>query len=286
MQIGRQVLMSDPNSSENACYALVLPLLHLHGRGDDWEQAELLLALFSPAMLDVLSRFALLQVERPEAAMAVAQYMAEATDKEFSPVQWALDAAEACVADHRPDLAERLLRTTVSRTEDRDSAAKLRLKIAEGYAQCGDHETAAQICERIVVDLPDTSLYGRIKAMRLGYLAREDKIEQVIAETGVALQEPGCKSHLPQILYLRWWALRKANRLEEALEIARVLVERCPTNPCVAPVLLARATDALARQEYDACRELLTRLTEDFPETESARRAADILSRLKGSVVE
>lgn len=281
--IGRHVVVADPDSSENICYALVLPLLHLHGRDGDWEQMEPLLTLFSPTILDMLSKFALLQIERPQAAMAVAQYRARMIDREFSPAQWAADAAEACVASHRPDLAGQLLCMVAASTGDRDSAARLRLRIAESYARCGDYNVAAQICERILVDLPDTSLYGSIKVMRLGHLAREDKAEQVVVETRSALQDSRCGPHLAQVLYLRWWALRKMNRLEEAAQTAQRVLEQYPDNPCVAPVLLERATDALARQEYDRCRELLIKLTGDFPGSESAKRAQDILSRLTGS---
>ncbi len=286
MEIGRRVVMADPNSSENICHALVLPLLHLYGRDDDWEQVEPLLALFSPEMLNVLSTFALLQIGRCQAATAVAKYRAKAMNKEFSPAQWASDAADACVADHRPDLAEQLLRMITATIADRDSVAQLQLRAAESYAQCGDYDVAAQICERLLVDLPDTSLYGRIKAMRLGYLAREDKVGQVIVETGSALQDPRCESHLAQVLYLRWWALRKTDRLEEAVQTAQRVLEQYPNNPCAAPVLLERAIDALAHQEYGRCRGLLVRLAGDFPNSESAKRARDILARLEGSANE
>jgi tetratricopeptide (TPR) repeat protein len=286
VKIGRQIVVTDPNSSENVCHALVLPLLYLHGRDDDWEQAEPLLALFSPAMLDVLSKFTLLQIERPQAAMAVAQYRAGVMGKEFSPIQWGLEAADACAANHRPDLAEQLLGMIIARIGDQDQAAQLQLKIIESYAQCRDYDMASQACEHILVGLSDVSLCGRIKVMRLGYLARENKVEQVIAETELAPQDPAYKPHLAQVLYLRWWALGKANRPEEAVQIAGQLMEQYANDPYVAPILLERATDALARQEYERCRELLTRLTTDFPDTESAKRAGDILSRLKGSLVE
>jgi tetratricopeptide (TPR) repeat protein len=285
MEVGRQVVMTDPNCSENVCHALVLPLLHLHGRDDDWEQMEPLLALFSPEMLDVLSRFVLLQIERCQAATAVAAYRARAMNKRFSPARWALDAADACVADRRPDLAEQLLRMVAATAGDRDSVAQLQLRAAESYARCGDQDTAAQICERILADLPDISFYGRIKAMRLGYLAREDRVEQVIVETRSALQDPRCESYVAQVLYLRWWALRKTDRLEEAAQIAQRLLEQYPDSPCAAPVLLERATDALAHQEYDRCRELLTRLARDFAGSESAARARDILARLEAGAV-
>ncbi len=286
LEVGRQITVADPNSSENTCYAVVLPLLYLYGRDHTWGQVEPLLALFSPANLDTLSRFCLLQAERPQAAMALAQDKAKATGREFSPVVWALDAADVCITNHRPDLSEKLLCMVVADMRDRDTIAELRLKAANGYARCGDYGVAAQTCERIIADSPDTSLYGRTKATYLGYLAGQDKADQVIDETESVQQDPKCRSYLAQMLYLRWWALQKVKRQEEAAQIAQQLMEQHGGNPCVAPILLERATDALARQEYDRCRELLTRLIQNFPRTESAKRAEDILSRLKSSGIE
>jgi tetratricopeptide (TPR) repeat protein len=282
--IGHQVIIANPESSELACHAMVLPLLYLHGRDDAWDQVESLLALLRPEVLDSLAKFILLQVERAEASMAVSRYRAMALGEEFSPVSWACDAADACVTNHRPDLADKLLRDVAAEMKDRDETTRLHLRIAEGYAQCGDYAVASQVCEETLADLPNASLYGRTVAIHLGYLAKDGDAEQVVARTASTLEDPRCKPHLAQILYLRWWALCKTNRSQEAVQIAQRLLEQYPRNPCVAPVLLERATDALAHQEYHQCRELLTRLTNDFANTESARRARDILARLKTSV--
>lgn len=285
-QISRRVILADPSSSENVCYAVVLPLLVLHGRDDTWDRMEPFLSLFSPAVLDTLSRFALLQAERPQAAMAIARFRSTLAGGEFSPVLWASDAAEACVTVRRPDLAEALLCTVAADISSRDIVTTLRSKAAEGYARCGDYGAAARICERLLAELPDTSVYGRIVATYLGYLAREGGAEQVVAESESIVQDPRCEAYLTQILYLRWWALRRLDRQDEAVEIAQQLTAQSSSNPCVAPVLLERAIDALAHQEYRRCRELLTRLTESFPGTNSARRAQEVLARLKDSEVE
>jgi tetratricopeptide (TPR) repeat protein len=286
MKVGRQIVVADPNSSENACYAIVLPLLYLCGRDNAWDQRESFLALFSPNQLDVLWRFSLLQAERPQASARIARYQAKMTGKDFSLAAWALDAADACVANHRPDLARKSLHMAIDDTKDQSKIAELQLKIAEGYAQCGDYAAAARTCRQIADDLPDAPFYGRTMATYFGYLAREAKADQIATETEPALWDVRCKHYLPQILYLRWWALCKVNRQDEAVRVAQRLMEQYPSNPCVAPVLLERATDALARQQYDQCRELLTKLTKDFPGTESAKRAQGILARFKGSGIQ
>ena len=282
MNVARQVIVADPNSVESVCYAVVLPLLYLHGRDGTWDQVESVLAVFSPRQLDLLSKFSLLRAERPQASAQIARFEAKTAGQAFAIQGWAIAAADMCVAHHRPGLAEHSLCVAIDEVTNHNAIAELRFKIADGYARCGDYSMAAQLCDRILADLPGTSLYGRIMVTLLGYLARDGGAEQVIARAESALQEPRCRPYLAQILYLRWWGLRKVNRLTEATEIAQQLMEQHGSNPCVAPVLLERATDALAHQEYDRCRELLTRLTEDFPGADSARLARDILSRLAG----
>ena len=284
MKIARQVIVGDPNSPQNASCAVVLPLLYLNGKDNAWDEMKPLLALFSSNQLDILSKFSLLEAERPQAAMAISQRAAQAEGREFSMRTWALAAADTCVANHRPDLAEKALYTAMGGVKDKGEVAELRVKMAEGYAQCSDYATAAQKCRQITTDFPDTPLFGKIMAIYFGYLAREGKAEQVAAETESALQDARCKPYLAQILYLRWWALCKNNRQEEAARLAQQLIDQYANNSCVAPVMLERATDALARQDYEKCRELLARLTKDFPGTESAKRAQDILVRMEASV--
>ncbi len=286
LKIARQALVADPKSVENACYAAVLPLLYLHGRDHAWAQMGPFLALFSADQLGVLWRFALLQTERLAAAAEIARYQRNATGTEFSLALWASEAASACVANHRPDLARQSLQMAIDGAKDREQVALLRLKAAEGYARCGDYATATQMCRQIAEDLPDASSYGRVRALYFAYLAREAKVEPIITETESALQDARCKPYLPQILYLRWWALYKTNRLDEAVPIAQRLIEQYPGHACVAPVLLERATEALAHQQYDKCRELLAKLAKDFPGTESAARAEEIQVRLRASLPE
>ncbi len=283
MKIGRQIIVADPNSSENVCYAIVLPLLYLSGQDSTWDKAESLLALFSPHQLDMMWRFTLLQAERPQASTQIARCQAKMAGEQFSLMVRASAAADVCVANHRPDLAEKLLHMAIDDTKNRSKVVELRLKIAESYAQCGDYAVAAQMYKQIADGMSEASSYGRTMAMYFGYLARDAKADQIVTETEPALTDVRCKPYLPQILYLRWWALCKTNQHDEAARIAQRLIEQYPRNPCVAPVLLERATDALARQQYDTCRALLTQLTRDLPGTQSAKRAEDMLTRLRSN---
>ncbi len=65
-----------------------------------------------------------------------------------------------------------------------------------------------------------------------------------------------------------------------AKEMGEELIKNFPDNSCIAPVLLALATDELKGRNYDRCNELLQRVIKDFPQTHSAEQAKKIMERL------
>ena len=112
------------------------------------------------------------------------------------------------------------------------------------------------------------------------YLAKQFKAEAILQEIDPILETPQCQSYMPQLMYLKWWALRKTNQPILANKIGEELIEDYRNNQCIAPVLLASATDALSNQHYDHCQKLLQQLTRNFPQTNSADQARKILSSL------
>jgi hypothetical protein len=200
--------------------------------------------------------------------------------KSFSLVDWALAVSTKCFENHRPDLAEKLLTTTIDALGDKEKVVELRLKIAECYGKCGDNVAAAKRCKQIVEDFPDSLLYGKVMSSYFAYLARQLKAEEILAEIDSVLESPSCQRYLSQLIYLKWWALRKTNQQILAKKIGEQLIEDHERNPHIAPVLLAHATDALSNQQYEKCRQLLVQLTKNFPKTNSAKQAKKILVRL------
>ena len=206
MKIGRQVAVADPNSSQSVSYAIVLPLLYSNGRDSVWNEMGTLLALFSPSQLGVLSKFSLIEAERPKAALTISQQASKATGESFSSRAWAFAAADTCVANHRPDLAEKALYVVMGDIKDKGEVAEFRTRAADGYAKCNDYIAAAEKCRQVLSDLPESPSYGKSMATYLGYLARGDDAEQVAKETASTVSDARCKPYLAQILYLRWWA--------------------------------------------------------------------------------
>ncbi len=275
-----QLIITNPESSDLSYYSFILPLLYLCEEDPGWDKPESLFALVGSGNLDVMSDFCLLRVDRPKVALAIAKYKAKSQGKSFPLVDWTLAASTKCVENHRPDLSEKLLTGAIDSLDDKDKVVELRLKAAEGYGKCGDNATAAKKCRQIAKDFPDSLLYGKVMSSYFTYLAKQSKPRQILAEIDSALQSRQCQRYLPQLMYLKWWALRKTNQQILAKKIGEQLIEDHGSSPCIAPVLLAHGTDALSNQQYEKCRKLLVQLTRNFPQTNSAKQARKILVRL------
>lgn len=275
-----QVKITSPGSSGLSYYGFVLPLLYRPEEAPGWNTPEFFLDMLNSDSLDAMSDFCLLRVGRPKTAAAIAKYKAKSEGRKFSPVDWSLIASSKCVKNHRPDIAERLLQTAIENVSDVDNIVQLRLKIAKNYSTCGDNANAAEKSKQIAADFPESPLYGKVISSYFAYLARQSKAQEILTEIDRVLEKPQSQKYLPQLMYLKWWALRKTNQRIPANKVGEQLIEDYGNNPFVAPVLLAQATDALSNQHYDQCRKLLVQLTQNFPQTSSANQARKILRRL------
>jgi TolA-binding protein len=59
------------------------------------------------------------------------------------------------------------------------------------------------------------------------------------------------------------------------------LLKDYPDDSIITPVILSRATDMIARQNYNQAYILLNELIEDFPDTKSTTQAKKIMEKLK-----
>lgn len=261
-------------------YSFILPLLYLCDKEPCNYEPDSIFALIGSGNLDLMSDFCLLRVDRPKVAFAIARYKAESQGKNFPMVDWTLTAKTTCIENHRPDLAERLLTVTIEALDDKEKIVELRLKAAEGYDKCGDHVTATKKCRQIAKDYPDSPLYGKVMYSYFAYLAKQSQTRQILAEIDASLQSRQCKRYLPQLMFFKWWALRKTNQQSLAKKIGEQLIEDHESSPYIAPILLTLGIDALSNQQYEKCRKLLVQLTRNFPQTNSAKRAQEILVHL------
>lgn len=277
-----KVAIAYPESSDLLDYSFVLPLLYATEGDTLWHDPHFLSKAIPMELehFDALTNFCLFRVERPATAIAVAKYNAKSTAESFSIVDWSLTASNKCVENHRPDLAEKLLRAAIDDISDKNRIVELRLKIAENFSKFDDYATATKEYRQITKDFPGSPLYGKVMFLYFAYLAKQYKTQEILAEIDLALDLRQCQKFLPQLLYLKWWALRNTNQHALANQIGEQLIKDYRENQCIAPVLLAHATDALSSQQYDRCQKLLVELTKSFPETNSAKQAQKILNSL------
>jgi hypothetical protein len=262
-------------------YALVLSLLYLGDNDERWASFDVLFGSADAAGLDAMAEFCLLRADRPETAKTIAKYKARSKAKDFSLVDWSVEASSKCVEQGRADLAERLLGGAIRSICDESKIIELRLRMASGYSRCHDHARAAQVCVETAKEYQDSVFYGRLMHDYFSYLARQSQTEQILMSIDSELAKPRCRSYLVELLYLKWWSLRKTGRHREAGAIGERLIEQYSENRCIAPILLARATDALSHQQYDRCRELLEELVTKFPNTKSGRQGQEISAKLR-----
>jgi hypothetical protein len=280
-KVTAQVRICGHGSSSLWHYGLMLSLLCLPERDQRWESFESLLSLADAADMDAMAEFCLLRVERPETAKAIAKYKARSRGKDFSLVDWSVESSSKCVERGRADLAQRLLSAAIGSLSNETKIAELRLRIAAGYSRCYDYAKAAQVCDQTAKQFPDNVLYGRLMCDYFSYLARQSQAERILQSIDSELAKPGCGPYQAELLYLKWWSLRKTGQSREAGAIGRRLIEQFSESRCIAPVLLARATEALSNQQYDTCRELLSRLITKFPHTTSAQKGQEISAKLR-----
>lgn len=89
---------------------------------------------------------------------------------------------------------------------------------------------------------------GKVIQHRFLYLAKQSKFHEVLADIDSVLVAPACEAHLPELMYIKWWALRQTDQKNVADGIGKQLVTSYGDRPLIAPVLLVQATDFLAEQ--------------------------------------
>jgi len=269
-----------PNNLELHEYGIVIPALAHYSISEDIT-SQIIRYIGDTNSGIYLGDFCLRRLGCPGLALKIAKHVFEAEQTEsLVVIDWATKASQHCAEDSRADLAEKLLRTVIGNLKDKDKIVELRLKIAESFSKCGDNTGATKECTQIVSDFPNSSLYGKVMRDYFTYLAKQSKAERIIQEIDSALEMPQCQKYLPQLMYLKWRALRKTNRQTLANQIGEQLIKYYGDNPCITPVLLAHAIEALSNMHYDRCQELLQRLMRNFPHTDSAKQAQEILDRL------
>jgi hypothetical protein len=281
---GQGLAVAEPDFKAAYDYVLVLPLLHAS------EQKPVNIDVLprwmqTPEQLALLSDSCLLHFGFPFHAMALAERAAQIQDKPFSEVEFYKPAARRCGAAKAHIAAECLHKALDSVAHnDPNATADLKFEVVQLWLDSRNYSLAAGEARNIFETHPNHGQAGRAIWLYYYALSRSNKIDEILLPIDEALADSRCEPYKPRLMYVKWWALRRRHDNTAALAALEYqLITQFGNDPMIAPVLLSRATDILARQDYNGAYELLSQIAEKFPETKAAEQAKKMLDKLKSN---
>jgi hypothetical protein len=280
---GQALAIAEPSFKGTHDYVLVLPLLHVSGKRPvsidvlpQWMR--------KPAELDTFADSCLLHFGLPFHAMTFARKAAESRNSPFSESDYYRLAARKC-GTSRAHIAVDCLQRAIDcvKAEAPDEAIALQFETVQLWLDSSNYSLAAGEAHKIFEGSPNHKESG--KAIWLYYysLSRGNNISQILTGIDEALNDRRCSPYKAKLMYIKWWALRRTrDQIARVAALEHELLKLYGDDPMVAPVLLSRATDSLASQDYAGALGSLTTLVQKFPSTKAAIQAKKMLAKLKG----
>jgi hypothetical protein len=279
---GQALAIAEPGFKGTHDYVLVLPLLHASDKTSvninvlpQWMRRPEQLNLFSDACL--------LHFGFPFHAMMMAKKSAQIQGNPFSELDFYRSAAKKCGKSY-PHVAADCLHKAMEYVpnDSQDTTVDLQFEIVQLWLDSDNYALAAGQARKICETYPDHKESS--KAIWLYYyaLSRNNSTDEILANIDKALADSRCETYKAKLMYIKWWALRR--KRDQAARVAALeyeLLKQYGNDPMVAPILLSRATDLLASQNYTAAYESLNQLVEKFPSTKAAEQAKKMLDKLK-----
>jgi outer membrane protein assembly factor BamD (BamD/ComL family) len=279
---GQALTIAEPSFKGTHDYVLVLPLLHVSDKKS--VNIDILPRwMRRPDQLDIFVDSCLLHFGFPFHAMSLAKKSARFQNSSFSELEFFRSGAKKCGASH-PHIAVDCLNRAINCTTDKepDRVVDLQFKVVQLWLDTKNYALAAGEAHKIFETYPNHKESG--KAIWLYYyaLSRNNNTDEILVDIDKTLDDQRCEVYKAKLMYIKWWALRRnhdQNVRVTALEYE--LLKQYGNDPMVAPILLSRATDLLAGQNYTDAYESLTQLVEKFPSTTAATQAKRMLGKLK-----
>ncbi len=285
-QAGQNLAIAEPSFNGAHDYALVLPLLHSSA------EKPVNTDILPPWMrqgeqLEILSDSCLLHFGLVLPAMAIEKRSAQGQQKPFSELDFYVSAAEKCrQSESSPHIAVDCLLKAIDRAPDKapDIIVSLRFDVVQVWLDSENYVLAGGEAQKIYDTFPDHKEAGRAIWLHYYALSRSNSADEILAHIDEVLEDKRCDVYKAKLMYIKWWALRrKRDQTARVAGFEYELLRQYGNDPMFAPVLLSRATDLLARQDYNGARESLTRLSEKFPSTEAGAQARKMLHKLQAT---
>lgn len=278
---GQALAIAEPSFEGTHDYVLVLPLLHALGE-DPVKTSILPVWMTQPSQLDRFSDSCLLHFGFPSHAMTFAEKSALRRDKEFSAETYYRQAAKKCGTKFAHTGAECLkLAYDTLKAPQPDKRISLLLEIVQTWLDSKNYRLAAGQAREIFEVFPEHSSTDKAVWLYHYALSRAGNTKEILLHIDEALADPKCADYSTNLLYIKWWALRRTPGEEgRVLAVEHQLISQSGDSPIVAPIMLSRATDSLAKQDYAGAYSLLRDLVDRFPSSTAAKQAEKMMDKL------
>ncbi len=279
---GQALAIAEPSFKGTYDYVLVLPLLH----ASETQPVNIDVLprwMRKSGQLDIFSDSCLLHYGFAYHAQSFARAAAELEKKNFSEENFYKSASKKCAKQLPRVAVDCLKRATDSIKEEKtDERIALQFDIVQIWLDSGNFTLAAGEAKKIADSFPDHTRSGNAIWLHFYALSRANNVKTILANIDTAIADPRCSDYRAKLMYMKWWALRKQK--DQAAQIAALehqLITDYGDDVMVAPIMLSRATDLLAGQDYAGAFALLDQIQEKFPSTAAATRAKKIVEKLR-----
>ncbi|MHC4645621.1 MAG: tetratricopeptide repeat protein [Planctomycetota bacterium] len=280
-EAGQALVVAEPGFKGTHDYVLVLPLVHASEK-EPVNIDVLPRWMRKPEQLAIFADSCLLHFGFPFQAMMMGKEAAQLRNEQFSELDFYKSASKKCGVPRSHVAVDCLTKAMDYVGNNADATVALHFSIVQVWLDSDNCALAAGQAQNIFESYGQHADAG--KAIWLYYyaLSRAGSIEQILTRIDAALEDKRCGTYKGKLMYIKWWALRRTR--DETARIAAVeheLLQQYGDDPMVAPIMLSRATDLLARQDYNGAYKILSELVEKFPFTRAAEQARRMLEKLK-----
>jgi hypothetical protein len=279
---GQALAIAEPSFKGTYNYVLVLPLLHASETRPvnidvlpKWMRQSSQLAVFSDSCL--------LHYGFAYHAQAFARQAAELDGKDFLQEAFYRSASKKC-AKQLPRVAVDCLKRAIDSVDEEktDERIALQFDIVQIWLDSDNFTLAAGEAKAIADKFGEHKRAGNAIWLHFYALSKTNNVDSILANVDAAIADPRCTDYRAKLMYMKWWALRRLkDKTAPIAALEHQLITDYGDDVMVAPIMLSRATDLLAGQDYAGAFELLDRVQEKFPSTAAAKQAKKMAAKLK-----
>ena len=266
-------------------YVLVLPLLHTPD--DKAVNLDVLpLSMKTTELLNQLGDSALLHFGRVTAAMSLARDAAAISNRAFNEIEYYIESANKCPPD-KAKIAVDCLNQAIklASASEPDRIVELNIQIIDTWQKSKKYTLAAGHARQSYEKFPDHPKTAYIIWLYYYSLSCDRQADAILADIDNHIDNPICSQYHVNLMYTKWWAMRLISNGSAQLEALEYqILKDYSDDSIITPVMLSRATDMIASQDYNQACILLNQLIEKFQDTKSADQAKKILEKLKAKV--